>query len=118
MKVPWRYAVAGLLMILLSLCPLWLTDAQAGPFKTYENAFLQKIDGETLAFLTDRDGRIWPVKGRLSDRTKIRDGKGKKLDSEALTTGSLWTVKLDYSGRQEGLPVIRELSRVRAKTPE
>jgi hypothetical protein len=114
---------SGLLLAVLLMFSLsWSTVVSAsdpdGRTRTVEPATLHKRAGNTLVFVADRRGRIWTIKGRLSDQTQIFNEKEEEISAKGLGLGSVWAINLQYPAQEGGLPVILEMKRIRPKAPE
>jgi len=113
---------SGLLVVLLIFSLSWSTAASASDpdsrTRTVNSATLHKRAGDTLIFVADRRGRIWTIKGELSDQTQIFNEKEEEINAERMDLGSVWQINLQYSAQEGGLPVILEMKRIRPKAPE
>ncbi len=114
---------SGLLLAVLVMFSLsWSAVVSASDpdsmTRTVESATLHKRAGDTLIFVADRKGRIWTIKGELSDQTQIFNEKEEEINAERLVLGSIWQINLQYSDEEGELPVILEMKRIRSKASE
>jgi hypothetical protein len=113
----WFRCMLSIMFVLSwSLSPLLVVDVQARDgrdvVKKLKAATLQRKTEDFLLFSFQRDERTVLRKGSLSDETRILDENWKPLSAKALHPGSLWSLKLLYSYKEEGLPTILEMRRI------
>ncbi len=112
----------GLLAVLLMFSSSWsIANAASDPndrTRTIQSATLHKHLGEILVFVADKGGRIWKIKGKLTDEAQILNENEEDLNSEALELGSVWVLKIEYPIHEGGLPEILVMKRIRPKAAE
>ncbi len=123
MKPRFRSGVfLGVVAILLMFSLSWsIADATSDTndrTRTVQSATLHKHVGEVLVFVADKGGRIWKLRGKLTDEAQILNENEEDLNSEALELGSVWVLKIEYPIHEGGLPEILEMKRIRPKAAE
>jgi hypothetical protein len=89
-----------------------------GMKRTYERATFKERNEDVLTFIVDREGRMATVRGRLLDRTRIRDDQDARVEAETLQLGSLWNITLLYPLKREGIPAILGMRKIRGRMPQ